>query len=337
MKKIKCGSAYLGSGLIAIIYLSASAAFADSVDCAYTPHLSCRDAQTSVVLWENPSYSDPDKFAVGDTHLYISKNTTSTSIDVSTGTPQWQVETGSDASYFYPTLSGNAIYLARTDGIVEKRSANSGTLIWSRRLADGWVYPPIVQQNKVITGGQDRIIWVLDASSGEIRNQITLDQELVAPLFEVAGLVIASTFDSRLNAFQIDSHSSNVQTLWTTQLGAPAFSYLNESQNLITADMGGNLSSIDPATGAIRWQQSVHQNALFWNTFDHQTLFSLTESGSLKILDADTGILQKNLQLEHQYIQAPIIQGDSVALYDTNGVLQRIALHTLITRPSPHS
>jgi outer membrane protein assembly factor BamB len=101
--------------------------------------------------------------------------------------------------------------------------------------------------------------------------------------------------------------------------------------------MGGNLSSIDIETGHIRWQKTVHQNALFWNVFYKQNLISLTESGSLNILDIESGQLQNSLQLDHQYIQAPIVHGDTVALYDITGAVQYINPDTLQKHPIPPS
>jgi outer membrane protein assembly factor BamB len=304
--------------------MASPAADSSPVNCSFSPHLSCVDASDEKTLWQNLHYSDPDKFSVNQTRLYISHSTTSSSYALKTGAQTWQASSGSSANYFYPVLSSDMIYLARSDGFLEKRQADSGALIWSQKLAEGWVYPPIIKQNHIITGGQDRIIWVLDKQTGQTLERVTLDQELVAPLFEVNDLIIGSTFDGQLSAFQIDTAGNRLYPVWKAHLDAPAFAYLANARYLVAADMGGTLHSLDPETGQIRWQKTVHQNALFWNTFYQQSLISLTESGSLTILDIESGALQNKLQFDRHYLQAPIVQGGTVTLYDTTGATQHL-------------
>jgi outer membrane protein assembly factor BamB len=323
------------SGMLAVMSLVTLPANANSVSCAFAPHLTCSDAQSGKVLWHDARYSDPENFAIERSQLYISHSTTSSSYDAYTGTPAWQVISDNDAHYFYPVVRGESVYLARSDGTLEKRQAASGKMIWSRSMANGWVYPPLIRQDKIITGGQNRKIWVLDSQSGKTDKTVLLNQELVAPLFQVGELFIASTFDSQLNAYSINLESGEIEPVWQTKLSAPAFSYLTDSRYLIAVDMGGNLSSVDIETGRIRWQKTVHQNALFWNVFYKQSLISLTESGSLNILDVENGQLQNSLQLDHQYIQAPIVHGDTVALYDITGAVQHINPDTLKKHPIP--
>ncbi len=323
---------YIASFLFMLFAVQATASpsiDSNPVNCTYSPYLSCVDSQSGEAMWHKLRYSDPDNFSIGHDRLYISHSTTSSSYDLLSGTQIWQVSNDSNALYFYPVLVGNNVYLARSDGILEKRRADSGKIIWSRSLADGWVYPPLVQHNHIITGGQNRIIWVLDARTGMIRDSVTLDQELVAPLFHVNERFISSTFDGQLRAFRINQQSGRIKPVWRAQLDAPAFSYVSDSEHFVAADMGGKLHSLDPETGQLRWQKTVHQNALFWNTLYRHSLISLTESGSLTILDIDSGKLKKQLQFDRQYIQAPIVQGDTVALYDITGAVQHLTSDVL--------
>ena len=323
---------YLTSLLLMPLAAQASAPpgiVSNPVNCTYSPHLSCVDSQSGEAMWHNLRYSDPDIFSIGHDQLYISHSTTSSSYDLRSGAQIWQVSSDSNALYFYPVLAGNDIYLARSDGILEKRRADSGEIIWSRSLADGWVYPPLIQQNHIITGGQNRIIWVLDTRTGMTRDSVTLDQELVAPLFEISNRFVSSTFDGQLRAFHIAPQSDRIEAVWQIQLDAPAFSYLSDSEHFVAADMGGQLHSLNPETGQLRWRKTVHQNALFWNTLYRKSLISLTESGSLAILDIDSGKLKKQMQFDRQYIQAPIVQGDRITLYDITGAVQHLSSNVL--------
>jgi len=318
---------YVSSILFSLIALQATALTTTTenpVHCAFTPHLSCTDVQSGTPLWNNSHYSDPDNFSSTQSQLFISHSTTSSSYDLYSGQQIWQISSQSDTHYFYPILSGNSVYLARSDGVLEKRQADSGHLIWSRNLSDGWVYPPLIQHDLIITGGQNRTIWVLNEQTGKTLDSLALSQELVAPLFQQNEQFIGSTFDGKLSAFHFDRQSGKTEATWQVQLDAPAFSYVADSEHFIAADMGGTLSSLIPESGQIRWQYTAHQNALFWNTLYRGNLLSLGESGSLSILDINTGEPQKHLQFDHQYIQAPIVQGEHIALYDTTGAVQHL-------------
>ncbi|MCP4008809.1 MAG: PQQ-binding-like beta-propeller repeat protein [Proteobacteria bacterium] len=314
----------IASGSFAVFTVASTVENFDTAHCAYTPYLSCTDTQTGETLWHNSLYSDPDSFVVRQSQLYVSHSTHSSSYDLRTGRQTWRASTDSDAHYFYPVISGENVFLARTDGMLEKRQADSGKIIWTRALANGWIYPPLIHQNKIISGGQNRTIWVLDSKTGQTLDSFALQQELVAPLFQTKNGFVASTFDGRLSAYRLNLKTGKAEPVWQARLENPAFSYLSDSRYLVTADMSGKLSSFDPETGRQRWQKSVHRNALFWNVLYQQSLISLTESGSLMILDTQSGKLQKQMQFDHRYVQAPVIQGDRVALYDITGAVEHL-------------
>lgn len=310
---------------IALMMLSSSMAAAQtgSVQCAFSPHLTCSANKT--IIWDNPRFADSIPFAMDNRRIYLSQNNTASSLDLSSGEVRWQLHTQDDARYFYPVLDDQHIYLARTDGKLEKHHAGSGELIWSHEFGAGWVYPPVLVENKVITAGQDRTLWLLDASSGDIQNEITLSQELVAPLFSINQQIFASTFDGLVSAYHINS----TQADWQTHISSPVFAQLQYADTLINADMGGNLTALDTRTGAVLWENKIHTNAQYWNVIRQQKLYSLTDTGSLNILDANSGQLQSSLVFAKQFAQAPIVQGDSIALFDTEGSTLQVSFDEL--------
>ncbi len=305
----------------------------DGIHCDFTPWLSCRLSASSEALWHEKKYSDPTRLVINAGKLYISNSTRVTSHDLRSGQVIWQRSSSNDASYFYPVLDGQWLYLARSDGNLEKVSAASGQLAWSRHFGSGWIYPPLVQDERLVTGGQDRVLRLLDTRNGSELYRIELDQELVAPLFPAGTLLIASTFDGQLQAWHIDPKQGNLNKLWSTRLATPAFSFNHGSGSLIAADMGGTLHSIDPGNGDTNWQQRVYHNALYWNILDDQRLISLGESGVLNILDMHTGGRRHTLQLPGRYDQAPVVRGQRLVLYDQTGTAQRVTAGELYGHP----
>ncbi len=313
------------------LFVFSGASFADtgSVDCVFSPHLVCSD--NNKILWSDTRFTDARPIAIDKNHLYISQNNSAFSFNIVSGKPIWQISVKADVRYFFPVVDSSInnssyVYLARSDGVLEKRLAKSGKIIWSKLLGKGWVYPPVILKDKIVTGGKDRKIWMLDNQTGNVQTTITLNQELVAPLTLAGNHIIASTFDSQLSAYQLGSH----KPVWQTAISAPGFITKIQSDDLIiTSDMGGSISAVENKTGKIRWQIKLHNNAQFWNTLHQQKLYSLSESGKLNILDANSGKLQDSLQFDGQFAQPPIVQGELLALFDTSGSVQRIPFDSL--------
>ena len=317
-------------------FVLSGTSFADtsSVDCVFSPHLVCSD--NNKIHWSDSRFTDARPITIDKNHLYISHNNSAFSFNIVSGKTLWQVSAKADVRYFFPVVDSSIIdspinnssyvYLARSDGVLEKRLAKSGKIIWSKLLGKGWVYPPVILKGKIVTGGQDRKIWMLDNQTGNVQTTITLNQELVAPLTLADNHIIASTFDSQLSAYQLGSH----KPVWQTAISAPGFITKIQSDDLIiTSDMGGSISAVENKTGKIRWQIKLHNNAQFWNTLHQQKLYSLSESGKLNILDANSGKLQHSLQFDGQFAQPPIVQGELLALYNTSGSVQRIPFDSL--------
>ncbi len=309
--------------LASAFFVLSGVSFADTkpVNCVFSPHLICSDKHK--IKWSDQRFTDARPITIDNKHVYLSDSNSAYSFDAESGKSLWKINAKGDTHYFFPVVDESSLYLARSDGVLEKRQTESGKSIWSKSLDKGWVYPPVVLNDRVITGGQDRKIWLLDNQMGNVQSTIILNQELVAPLIVVDNRIIASTFDSQLSAYQIGSN----KPVWKTSLAAPAFASQSYSNNLIiAADMSGSVTAVDSKTGDIHWQKKLYNNARFWNALHQQTLYSLSESGKLNILNANTGELQDSMQLDGQFAQPPIVQVDSLALFDTSGSVQHIPL-----------
>ncbi len=318
------GYRMLASGMVMLLSMNTFAMEkVVPTQCTFSPYLKC--AAQGITLWGNPQIKEPTPIVSGNSHIYLSQNNTVLSIEARTGKFAWKAHAGDETRYFQPVIDADYVYLARTDGNLEKRHKRSGNLLWSRTIGSGWIYPPIATGKSLITAGQDRMLWILDAHTGAIQEQIPLSQELVAPLYHLDEVFIAATFDSKVSAYTIGPTKPD----WQSMVGNPVFDFYRYGNNLIVADMGGNVSAIDAQTGQLRWQQQVHNNAQFWNVLHQHTLYSLTDSGTLTILDANNGKPLNRLEFAHQFAQAPIVQDELLALFDTEGS----TLHVSIDEP----
>jgi len=314
-----------------------SAAATQNTRCTFMPTLSCTDAQGNT-LWSNTEFRDATAFAEDQSSLFISQSGRTHAFSRQDGRKLWEASTESDAMYFYPVIDADSVYLARTDGVLEKRQSDSGFVIWRSQPGQGWVYPPVQSGGRLFTGGQDGMIWQIDPKAGVSIGQYELDQELVAPMLVSNDLLIAATFDGKLTAYRAtDDRNALLQTVWQTDIGTAVFDMRVVGNNLIVSDMGGQLSSINSRDGDISWQAIVHRNARYWSTVNRQKLYSLTNTGTLNILDLQSGKQLDQLQFSGEFSRPPLVQDDTIVLFDINGVNKGGALSASLKRRTPLS
>lgn len=326
----KICSIMLGMSLLTIGMMGY--ATTQNTQCQFSPHLKCSDIN-GVELWAKPGLSNAGKLIIDAKRIYLNQNNQVFSFDRTNGKAIWKVSSGSKALYFFPILNQQAIYLARSDGKLEKRHADNGKLQWSKQTSRGWIYPPVIIHDKLITGGQDRTILVIDSETAKIETRTPLNQELVMPLTSSHELIFASTFDRTISAYELKgTTNSQIVTVWESDVTSPVFDIQAGQNTLIAADMGGVISSIDPMTGQLNWRQPVHSNARYWNVLHQHTIYSLSESGLLSSLDISSGTLLSQQQFTGTFDRSPIVQGESLTLFDMHGKPKQIVLKKLTSQ-----
>ncbi len=314
------------------ISLLSSSAFANSdenpIQCEFTPSFSCSDA--SGIIWRQTDLTQVTPAITDSQAVYLTQNTQALSFDLQTGKEKWRISSREDARYFAPVLRQGYIYLASTGGWLEKRKPDTGELIWAVRPGSGWLYPPQILQGQLFSGGQDAVIWSLDPVDGSVNARLPLDQELVMPLLTASGLMIASTFDGRLTAYRRSkTDKDKLETVWMRKMDTVVFDIQIQHNSLIVSDMGGTIHALSIHNGHSQWRQTLHQNALFWNTFDQQRLYSLSAAGELFSLDIQNGRILKRNQFNAEFSRAPIVRNHQLILFDNAGNAQAISIEAM--------
>lgn len=253
------------------------------INCHFIPSLTCLDNEK--ILWTNPHFTGDAEFVRHKEQLYVSQHSRVSSLNINTGQTVWEIKANSGVRFFKPSLSNKSIYLARSDGSLESRQLISGKLNWSKNISNGWIYPPVIIDNKLITGGQAHAIWIIDASNGDLLREHKTSQELVMPLFDGGDYFVSSHFDRTLQAYS----KNGLAPIWQTQLGAPIFEIFQTNGMLIASDMAGDVIAINAKTGQTIWQEKLHKNAQYKTVLQDHKIFSSNISGESYLLDLYTG------------------------------------------------
>lgn len=146
---------------------------------------------------------------------------------------------------YSPILEGAYLYTASPDGQLQKRRADNGELIWTNDH-EGWVYPPVMIDGRIIAGGNARVLSSVDSDDGDLLWQRPTGQELVyRPVVSGQSTVVVATY--RPEVMAIDAQSGNV--IWRRVEASAPYTPAVFEEYLYYGDQDGVLHAVDGSTG----------------------------------------------------------------------------------------
>ncbi|MCG8426026.1 MAG: PQQ-like beta-propeller repeat protein [Chromatiales bacterium] len=205
-------------------------------------------------------------------------------------------------SPFSATVADGLAYISSEDGKLTALDIAQGEPHWSKQLS-GWVYPPVVMGDVLITGGSAGLLWGVDRHSGRLLWEQPLGQELFYRPVAVGDNRIALTsFDARLQVL-----NSRGDTLWQHQFNSLALYPVADSENLYVYELSGDLHAFSLSDGQHRWQQQLNEKpAAAVSVLDDQIL-AVSSNGTVVQLNRTTGDILHQQQLAVEPI-TPVFQ-----------------------------
>lgn len=185
---------------------------------------------------------------------------------------------------FPPRTYNNATYRADTNGMLRRYDQHEN-IVWQRHF-QGWVYPPALLQNRLITAGSEAILWGLDADSGEIIWSIKLPQEAVYRVTIANNIAIVTTFDGSITAVNAEG-----KVLWEKKFEVASGSPLSHSGHLYLPGFDGRIRTLEAATGQIVWVSDRVGQIVAEPSAYGQHIYVASEPAALHVLNAANGHL----------------------------------------------
>lgn len=207
-------------------------------------------------------------------------------------TPVWSAvaDPSSGRSQSLIVLGGN-LYVAPGQQQVMGLNATTGAPAWSAPAEIGGIAQSLAGASGVVyIGGNDSWGYAVDAVTGASRGQHLYDDQFVAPLTILNGVIYTSVGGHYLDAL----NATNGNILWKVHLGAAASTAPAVVNGIVYAGAGDNrLYAVNASTGALVW------DVIVLGGFATPTLpvvgglvYVECSDGTLKAYNAATGALQ---------------------------------------------
>lgn len=283
-------------------------------------------------------------FGSDDGHLY--------SVDAASGRQRWMLATDGPLAST-PAVAAGRVYALSFDGRLYAANAATGELLWKfategeRRFEarglhgmqprsqtfgdpfDVYLSSPLVADGRVYFGSSDGHVYALDAASGALLwKHRTGDVVHASPAY-AGGRVYVGGWDGKLYALDAKTGAQ----VWAFQAGVDPLMHNQQGFQSSPAVVGGvvysgcrdgHVYAVDAATGRELWKHNT--NGSWVNSSPAvsagQVHVATSDSALYKVLDAATGKLVREHDLQAYVFGSLTIAGDVVLVGVLNGVLQ---------------
>lgn len=176
---------------------------------------------------------------------------------------KWSVGVGNgQGEGFYklqPVISGGTIYVAAADGELRAISRDRGKTLWKTELDTSLSGGVGVYENSLFLGSSDGFVMKLSAGDGEIEWSTRLQGEVLAPPQGNGRVVVAQTYDGKLQGLDFDSG----EKLWTYDSNVPVLTLRGTSTPILNNNTvyagfaNGRVLAFDAESGAVQWEVRV--------------------------------------------------------------------------------
>lgn len=203
-----------------------------------------------------------------------------------------------------------------------------GLFLWSFLTGDNVATQPVVFEDLVIFGSEDRNIYAVESADGELRWQRETGAAVVASpalaLTEDGEPVVIAGSDDGV-AYGLDARSGGV--LWRYESGKPieAPVLVVDGVAFVTST-AGSVSALDPLTGEEQWVASVSERPVrFAPAVAADRLVVVDQQGyaSAYSLAGGRRLWQS---IEFDYLGAPLLVGERLYVAGSGGVVHELDL-----------
>lgn len=199
-----------------------------------------------------------------------------------------------------------------------------GLFVWAFKTGDSVASRPLVVNDTVIFGSEDRNIYGLDAATGAPRweQPVTTGGPVASSPALAGDVVIVGSDDGA--AYGLDPATGEQRWLFTTDDAIEAPVVVADGVAYV-ASRDGTLYAVDGATGEERWAAEVGQVLRTSPAVGTDRVFVVDEFNRLTALDRLTGrYLWRTV--EEVYVGPPVLVGETLVVAGEDGKIYRLDL-----------
>lgn len=160
---------------------------------------------------------------------------------------------------FAPAVESGFVVAANRQGVVERRKAETGELVWTQDFNASFTAGPTIAGNHVFVGSANAELFMLDKESGRKIWQKPLSSEILSPAQVAQGVVIAQTNDGKIVALR----EGDGELLWTFERSVPILTIRGTSVPVVSADKviaafaNGKVVALNLFDGKLLWETAI--------------------------------------------------------------------------------
>lgn len=232
--------------------------------------------------------------------------------------PAWRFTTG---GAIHSPLRFDAdrglLFFGSTDGRLYALDAR-GMFRWAHQAGDNVATRPLVIDDVVVFGSEDRRVRGVDAVTGQLAWEVATGGPVVSSPAEAAGLVVIGSDDGALRGID----PANGDVAWETTLGDPIVGAVaTDGTTAWVGTSGGQLAAIEGATGDLAWEAHVEWPVRTQPMPVGDALAIVDDGGIVTLLDRTTG--DKRWSVDIEAVGVPVaLADDELAVATSEGTVQ---------------
>ena len=240
----------------------------------------------------------------------------------STGAMRWRF-CPEGTIYGQPALDAQRgrLYFGASDGWLYALDSR-GFFLWSFRTDDNVAMCPLVTDDILVFGSEDRSIYALEAETGTVRWTAATGGAVVSSPALAGDLVLVGSDDGSLHALDLAAGQQRWLCLREAAVVAPI---VVEGDTASVASRDGSVSAVDPADGTARWVADIGPALRTAPAVGRDALSVVDSGGTLTALSRATGN-PLWITREAGYVGPPVLVGGTLVVARNDGSIVRLGL-----------
>jgi len=235
-------------------------------------------------------------------------------IDLTSGDILKEIEIGdSDCT---PTIANDTIYVGTNVGSLFAFGLDDGEKIWDRRLESGINSSPVVVDSVLFVTSQDKQLYRMHTATGRQSHKIEIKGNVWQDLSYSNGRLMLATTTGFVNAYDV----SGLEPIWEKEFDAGIFSSVSiAGGHAYFAAHDRFLYALELDKQEIRWRTSLPDVAVATPVTTGEFILIGTLDGTLKLIDAQSGLTTWQERLDGSITSSPIIIDEKIYVVTLTG------------------